>query len=93
MQVHQISLPSAVVKQIQIDAVGWIYLPFEDYAEVGDLVAVWSAAVSDGNWLYSQSLYVIREVDPSVSSIRTVLNPLHDRVLVRFLSVLCPSDR
>ena len=92
MKVHQISLPSAVVKQIQVNDTGWVYLPFEEFSEVGDLVAAWSSAASDGNCVHSQSLYVIREIDPSLASIRTVLNPLHDRVLVRFLSVLFPSE-
>ena len=92
MKVHQISLPSAVVKQIQVNSMGWVYLPFERFSETGDLVAAWSTSVSDGNCVHSQSLYVIRDIDPSLASLRTVLNPLHDRVLVRFLSVLFPSE-
>ena len=87
MQLHQISLPSAVVDRMKEDSFGWFYLPFEYYAEVGDIVIVWSSRSVNDFPVHSQSFYAIRQIDDSVAALRTVLNPLHDRILVRVLTL------
>lgn len=88
MQVHQISLPVEVIEQIDNIRHGWIYLPFQDYAEVGDIVVASSVPYFAVKSETRLDILSVIEIDPTMALNRTVIDPLHDRVLVRHLSRL-----
>ena len=93
LSAHEVSLPIAVSRTLEQMTYGYIYLPFEMYPSVADIVIAFSTDFDQHPGLERIIILSVESVDETVVAQRTIDSPLPDRVLVKFhRALLCLAD-